>query len=104
MEAGNGSCQSIGAGKSCRPTAIVRISGCTTGDIFIACYGALFNIFGYLLQLIFRSGTSMLDFGAVPILIFQTSNVVALTRVGAYRSIRIVSALLANDDAARITA
>ena len=80
-------------------TAISVIGHFSASNVYISRNGTLLDVFCDLFQLVFCSRPAALDFSSVPIYIFQPCNVIIFIRV------RTGSArLLANDDAARITA
>ena len=99
VEIGNLALEAIGTRKFCRAFAVFFISRIAAGDVFIAVYRAMLDIFGNLFELIFRSRPAALNLIAVPSLIFQTSDIVARAGVGA-----IAAGLFADGDAAGVAA
>ena len=80
-------------------TAISMIGHFSASNVYISRNGTLLDVFCNLFQLVLCSRPAALDFSSVPIYILQPCNVIIFIRV------RTGSArLLANDDAARITA
>ena len=74
------------------------VGNSTAGNEHIALDRTVLDFRRNCKQLIFCSGTTMLDFRAVPVFIVQTSDVVALIGVSTFRAVGILAALAANQD------
>ena len=99
VEIGNRALEAIGTSERGRALAVFTIGSIAAGNVFIAGYGTLLDIFSNLFELVFRSRPAALDLAAVPGRILQPRDVVARARVGAG-----TAGLFADGDAAGIAA